>query len=168
MAKITVTITTEEEKKPSKIDALLEAAVKTKAYADNVKAVKQPIIELAGEAKFDEIVRQLDEALERVKKVFSVTGNWEQCWDFGWIILKSYNEHNIYFVVSGGTKLHEVKKNGVLPRYILGLYGLVPEWDEDRIIEKIDLELERELNKFIIKQKEKAEEVSKTLDKIIG
>lgn len=168
MAKITVTITTEEEKKPSKIDALLEAAVKTKAYADNVKAVKQPIIELAGEAKFDEIVRQLDEALERVKRVFSVTGNWEQCWNFGWILLKSSTPNDICFIVSGGTEIHEVKKNGVLPPYVFGLYGLVPEWDKDKIIEKIDLALEVELNRFINEQKEKAEKISKTLDKILG
>ena len=165
MAEIKITITTIPEE--DRIEALLNAAKQTKEYADAVKAKTQPLINCAGKAKFEEIVRQLDEWIEKASRVFELTGDWEHTWCYSGITLRSYNSKEIYFTVGGGTKLHEVELRGVLP-LLLKEHQLVSEWNEAKIIEKLDKSLEAVLRRFVEGQKYEAESAANTLKKILG
>lgn len=165
MAKITVTITTTPEE--DRIEALLAAAKQTKEYADAIKAKTQPIIDCAGKAKFDEIVRQLDEWLEKARRVFELTGDWEHTWCISDVVLRSFHNKEMYFTVYGGVKIHEVEIRGFLP-HILKEHGLVADWNEDKVLERLDRQLEAVLRRFVEEQKSSAESTANTLKKILG
>lgn len=152
MAKITVTVTTQKEEN-TRFDELLKASRLAKEAAEELKNKTQPFIDLAGEAKFDEIVRQCNAFIERAKKVFEVIGyrNMDILCNGLKLFVCSTTEH-VDIQTTGGTSINDVKRVGLLPRILSDKDRFVATWNDFDRLGTFERAVEKEMKLFIARK----------------
>lgn len=151
MAKINVTITTQEEKN-TRFDELLKASRLAKDSAEQLKDETQPFIDAAGEAKFDEIVRQCNAFIERARKAFDLIGYHNMEIVCEGLVFAVYNDPDALIRTIGGTSIGNVKSVGLLPGLLSNKNSFIATWNDFDRLGVFEQAVEKEMEKFINRQ----------------
>lgn len=152
MAKINVTVTTQEEES-TRFDELLKASRLIKDAAEKVRDKTQPFIDAAGEAKFDEIARQCKEFIKRAREVFDLIGYRDMSITCKGLILDVYRDPDrIVIRTMGGTSIDSIKSVGLLPGLLSNKNSFITTWNDFDRIGTFEQAVEKEMEKFINRQ----------------
>lgn len=167
MEKIIVTAKYQGEKE-DKITALIEAAQKAKEVADATESRLQPLIDAAGEKKWELICEQLQDFANRYETFLEMTGDpgkWGRTFSYSHCCVMWYNYNREMLIRVNDITVDAIVRMGVLPSLCKD-GGLVTEWNNRGVIEYFDSCLEnliREYTKAQENRKIKLERTAKNM-----
>lgn len=166
MAKITVTITTHEEEN-TKFSELLKAARVAKNAAEELVDKTRPFIDAAGEAKFDEIVRQCNAFIERSRSAFDVVGYRDMTILSEDLVFVVYGKNKeVVIRTVGGTSIDDIKRVGILNRFLTNKDSFVATWNDFDRLGEFEKAVEREMQRFINRKEDDMRDRIELFDKI--
>lgn len=158
-----------------KFDALIEQYLAMKAITDTTKETMIPLIQEGGKAKYDAICEQLFIIGQQLKKISLLSNKSPIC-------ISAYYGNNHEKIIVEYFKAADVVEIYYNNRYgcskynfldwenkkdnLLSLGGLVTNWNNYNIIEKLQEQCDFILKSMINNQKREAEKIASTLEKI--